>query len=675
MKFSIAVLLLATCASSFAGLYSIRPITEDQLCRLYVQMLVNHSRYAETKWHDGPFPNSGYWGNGVSGGNEGIRAVGNVALAYAMLLKQTDSLDQETRRIYTDHAIAGIRYAAETHITGKQKCIDGKQWGNSWQSAMWAGNVGFAAWLLWDDLDPGLKESVEKVVAHEADRFLKGKPPGNRWADTKAEENGWDQICISLAANMFPHHPHAAQWREKSIEYMMNTVSAPQDLKDERVVDGRRVKDWVCAVNSHPDFTMENHGFFHPSYTMVSPAEVGQGAIFYKFAGNPIPEAAGHNLANNWQLLQEVMLPSGYWAFPQGMDWALNSEGHVHYLAWLATYARDPLAAGMEKHLVQYISGHQQVHGGQNFAGPASRLGFAREVIVAERLAYSYFYHRLLGGIESDKTIADSPELLGVQRYNFVDVITHRTKSKFASFSWKNKIMGLVMPIADHLDSPYFTTPNTGSLVGSFALDGGSGGSKTIERTWHKTSDGFETEGTLTTNGGLLKQAIKFISVGEKTAIYVDRVTAVSDVTVRQELGAFVSIENDEFTGDQRTLYSGGGSQIVKGADTEGLIRISGNWANVDGRLGMVMVRGSGIAYQDVKPYNRDGAREDFLFGSYSDKQRKFKAGEEVARRIVVLFTEVSPEETADLAGKVHISGDSLHVTLPEGGEYEVGMD
>jgi len=675
MKYFIA-LLLAISIPSYAGLYSIRPITEDELCRLYVQMLANHSRYAETKWHDGPFPNSGYWGNGVSGGNEGIRAVGNESLAFATLLKQTNALDDGTRRLYADHAMKGIRYAAETHLTGKQKCIDGKQWGNSWQSTMWAGNMGFAAWLLWDDLDPRLKESVEKVVAHEADRFLGKKPPGNRWGDTKAEEVGWDQICISLAANMFPIHPNADKWREKSIEYMMNTVSVPRDLKDERIVDGRRVRDWVGAVNSHPDFTIENHGFFHPSYTMVSPAEVGQGAMFYKYAGNPIPEAAGHHLLDNWRLMQNIMLPSSYWAFTQGMDWALNSEGHIHYLAWLATYSKDPLAAGMERRLAQYISGHQQIHGGENFAGPASRLGFAREAIVAERLSYSYFYHRLLGGIESDKTIEVSPELLGVRRYTFVDVITHCTGSKFASFSWKNKIMGLVMPIADHLENPCFTSPNTSSLVGSFALEGGSSGLKVLERTWHKTADGFETEGKLQV--GHLKQTIKFISVGEKTVIYMDRVTADYDVTVKQELGAYVTIENDEFTGDQRTLYWAGGSQVVKGPDTEGLIRIPGNWANVDGRLGMVaptdrggLVKGSGLAYRDVKPYNRDGAREDFLFGSYSEAPRKFKAGEEVARRIVVLFTETSPEETASLAEKIQVIGDTLHLTLPEGGEHE----
>ncbi len=157
--------------------------------------------------------------------------------------------------------------------------------------------------------------------------------------------------------------------------------------------------------------------------------------------------------------------------------------------------------------------------------------------------------------------------------------------------------------------------------------------------------------------------------------IYADRVTALGDVTVGQELGVPVGIENDEFTGDRRTLYHQGGSQVILGPETESLIRIPGRWANVDGRLGVVMALGSGLAYQDVARYNRDGAREDFLYGSFSDERKEFKAGEQVARRVVVFFVETSPEETARLAEKVRIEGRVLRLTLPEGREYQVGLD
>ncbi|MDH7482817.1 MAG: hypothetical protein QHH26_12705 [Armatimonadota bacterium] len=674
IRYFLAFILLLSVSGHAGAVYTIKPsLTETELLRLYVDMLRKYVNYAEKQWHAASFPNAGYWGNGISDGNEGIRAVANTALTYAVLAKHADKLANDERLAYISRAASGIRYAVETHLTGKQKCVDGRQWGNSWQSAMWAGNIGFAAWIIWDDLDDDLRTSVERVVSFEADRFLHLKPPSNRWGDTKAEEIGWNQICISLAANMFPSHPNALKWKEKSIEYMMNVLSIPQDARDERIVDGKRVRDWVCTVNVHPDFTLENHGFFHPTYTMVSPAEVGQGGLLYAYAHQPIPEAAGHHLLDNWRLLQNFMLPCGYWIYPQGMDWALNSDGHIHYLAWLATYAKDPLAAGMEKRVAQYIAGHQTIHKDGRFAGPASRLGFAREAVTAERLSYSYLYHKIVGsGPENEGTI-DQMNLKGVRRYPLIDVITHHTSNKFASFSWKNKIMGLVMPIGfNHGANPYFCTPFINGLVGNFIIKNvESRKAQVVERTWRRLEDGFETSGTLLLGNGLLKQEIKLISIGDKTVVYMDKVTAQSPVAVLKEFGVPVGIENDEFTGNQRTLYYEGGEKTILGPKTAELIRIPGRWANVDGRLGMVVVLGSGIAYDDVAAYNRDGAREDILYGSYSDIEREFKTGEEVARRIVIFFTEVKPDETARLAKAVKLEKDAegnqvLVLKLPE---------
>lgn len=683
MRYLALLLLTISSLPLNANVYSIRSdISQRELLGVYVDMLTKFSRYAEDQWRDADFGSAGYWGNGVSGGNEGIRAVANTALTYAGLVKHTDALDPKTARHYTDRAAAGIRYAAETHLTGSQKCVDGKQWGNSWQSAMWAANMGFAAWILWDELDAELRKSVERVVAYEADRFLERQPPGRRYGDTKAEENGWDQICISLAPNMFPDHPNADRWREKSIEYMMNTLSAPQDSRDERIVDGRMVKDWVSTVNVHSDFTLENHGFFHPTYAMVSPAEIGQGSLLYAYAGNPIPEAAGHHLRDSWNLLQGFMQPCGFWIYSQGMDWALNGDPHIVYLAWLATYAKDPLAAGMEKTLAQYASGFQAIHGDGRIAGPSSRLKFAREAIWGERLTYAYLSHLFVGPApENTETIRQaSVRLNGVRRYIFTDIIAHRTDNKFASFSWKNTIMGLLMPIGPgHEGNPLFSTPHTGGFIGRIeSPESPDQRPQVISRSWRKTPNGFATEGILSRNGGAVRQELTFISAGEQTVVYLDKVTALKDLAVSLEFGAPVGIQNDELSGNGRTLYHSEGSEEIEGIAENNwtkTIVIPGNWANVDGRLGVVSALGSGLAYQYRGRYNRDGAREDYLCGSCSEEARDFKAGETIARRAVVYYVETSPEETSRLANQVRIEGGKLRLALPEGGEHEVELE
>jgi hypothetical protein len=359
------------------------------------------------------------------------------------------------------------------------------------------------------------------------------------------------------------------------------------------------------------------------------------------------------------------------------MDWALNSDGHIHYLAWLATHSQDSLAAGMEKAAAQYIAGHQSVHEDGSFAGPASRLKFGREAITAERLTYSYLYHKYINRHPQQiKTIRScASELNGVKRYTLVDVITHRTNNKFFSFSWKNRVMGYTMPIGQgHESNPYFCTPLTNGLVGSFVLEKDAKGLQVLNRKWQKTDFGFETEGVIQTNGGLLQQEIKAISVGEKTIIYVDKVTALSDIKITQELGIPIGIENDEFTGNQRTLYCKEGSRNIRGPETEEMIRTSGNWINIDGRLGVVAFSGSGIAYKDVANYNRDGAREDYLYCSFSDSAREFKAGSEVTRRVAVLYLEIDSKETARLDEHISIEGKMLSVPLPEGGVYRVSL-
>ena len=56
-------------------------------------------------------------------------------------------------------------------------------------------------------------------------------------------------------------------------------------------------------------------------------------------------------------------------------------------------------------------------------------------------------------------------------RDEWVQVIMHRTDDKFVSFSWTNRIMGLLIPLgAGHEGNPDFTAPIVNGFVGSFEL-------------------------------------------------------------------------------------------------------------------------------------------------------------------------------------------------------------
>ena len=691
------LILLPVCARA-DDVYRIRTLSEGELMKTYTSIMLDACRHSEREWHDSSFdPRAGHWGTGISDGNEGIRAISEMVLTCAALLKYSGALRDTERRDYMSKARAAIRYAVATHVTGTQKCPDGRQWGGSWQSAMWTGTLAFGAWLMWSDLDPDLRKDVERVVASEADRFLGSKPPGARWFDTKAEENGWTLICLSVAPNMFPSHPHAEAWNEKAIEYMMNTLSVPRDLQDKRVVDGRPVSEWVSSPNLHPDFTLENHEFFHPSYVACSSYFLGQAVMHYAYAHRPIPQAATYHLMDTWGTFQTIMLPCGESVFPQGMDWELHGLPYINLFAFLATSMKDPLAAQWENAGLQYIRAWQNMQGG-DLAVPGSRLGFTRHAIFAEQVTYGYLAHKLFGRegegppepyVTVDRQTTAQRELRPpecVRHFSSIGVILHRTQSKLLTFSWKYKIMGMLAPIGEgHEGNPHFTVPITNGFVGSIELNAsGDAGMKVVERTWKKTSNGFETAGELLTNGGLLSCTLKLTSIGEKTVVYQDRVTALSDVSVERELGVPVGIENDRLTGGKRVVYHRGGKivfdwqkpqQTPLGRELTSR-PIPGPWVNVDGRLGVVMVAGSGLTYSQAAEYNAQAVYADVLYGSFSDRPRNFKDGDQVARRIVLFFAEVSPEETSALSQSLRIEekpdGRVLHFRLPEGGEGEV---
>jgi hypothetical protein len=671
----ILLCLLPMCAHA-DGIYQIRPLSEHELVTTYTSMMLDACRQANVEWHDSSVDaGAGYWGDGVSAGNEGIRAISDMVFTAGALLKYSDVLKGAERKEFVRKVTAGIRYAVSTHVTGTRKCVDGKQWGKDWQSGMWMGTLGFGAWLVWDELDPDLQKSVERVASFEADRFLQVKPPSGRWSDTKAEENGWDLTCISVTANMFPSHPHAAAWNEKAIEYMMNVLSVGQDKKDSTMVDGRPVNEWVCTENLHPDFTLENHNIFHPSYVQCSSYFLTEAAMHYAYAGRPVPQAAAHHLTDTWRMFETILLPTGETTYPQGQDWELHGLNPINLLASLATYMHDPVAAEMEKINVQYMRAWQQMSAG-SLAAPGSSLGFCRSAIQAEQATWGFLAHKVFGS--TDTGIASQPAALPllVRHYSSVGVVLHRTQSKFLSFSWKYRIMGVLVPIGEgHEARPFFTIPIRDGFVGTTELSGGKDAKpEVLDHSWKKIATGFETTGVLQTNGGLLKQTLKLTSVGEKTVIYQDRVSAVSDVTVARELGVPIGIENDQISGGTRTIGHKDGKTVFDWQKPRQLTSLPGAWANIDGRLGVVAAAGSGLAYNQATKYNPQGVYADVLYCSFSNGARQFKAGDEVAHRVIVLFAEVTPEETSALAASVKVDGNLLRFKLPEGGEGEVSL-
>jgi hypothetical protein len=672
-------------------LYRIRELSEREMLQAYVALLTEACVYADGYWKVSAFdPTAGYWGDGVGDGNGGIRTIASMLLACAALLKYGEGLAAGQRQNLVDKSVETLRYATATHRTGTQNCTDGKPWGatedfgrGSWQSGMWTGTLAWGAWLIWDRLDPALQQSFQKLVAWECDILSRRPPPNGLWLDTKAEENGWEVPCLALSELMFPSHPRAAAWRETALKYMMNTLCTDADTHDATLIDGRPVKEWVTGANVQPDFSLENHNIFHPAYVGCSSYFLTQAVMYYTFGGKPVPQAATHHLLDTWRMFESIILPWGEVAYPQGIDWELHGLPYINLYASLATRWHDPFASRMERCSLQYL-GAWQAMGRGSLATPGSRFGITRHAINAEQAAYGLLAHKVFGQAATGLTAhAAAAQEQGVHDFTYVDFIAHRTISKFASFSWKNRIMGVLIPIgAGHENNPDFTVPIQNGFVGSFKLDP-SGDAKAdskitvVEHERRQTPDGFETSGTLLLNGGRLKQTIKMTSLGSQTVIYEDRVTALVDVVVNEEQGVPIGIENDKITGGTRVITGKDRETTVNWQEPKAPLAIAGSWVNVDGRLGALMVTGSGMSYTQSAGYLPGiSVCSDTLHCSYSDRSCQYKAGEQVARRVVILFVEVSPKQTEALAQSCRLvdkpGGKALQFAQPEGESAEI---
>jgi len=173
-------------------------------------------------------------------------------------------------------------------------------WGDSWQSAMWAGQLAQAAWIVWDQLEPADREPVIKALVHEADRYLDVAPPVSNEKsveDTKGEENKWNSGCLLTAATMLRNHPHEEAWREQAIVYFLNAVASPHDVGSSTVVDGKPLSERLRGYCITKDYAVGNHKVYpHPGYTSASYLD-SIGILFCVLAGVQPPEASLYNAA------------------------------------------------------------------------------------------------------------------------------------------------------------------------------------------------------------------------------------------------------------------------------------------------------------------------------------------------------------------------------------------
>lgn len=242
-----------------------------------------------------------------------------------------------------------VGHVAGAHMVNK---LDG--WGETWQSTLWAGIVGRAAWLSWPSLSSATQGFVARMVEREADFAARQRIHYLRDAagvvltagDTGAEEASWHGTALQIALVMLPDHPRAWIWRTELDRFALAAWARPQDVVGQSSISGSNVE---------ADGTVVNHGRVAPDYATCTYQNL-DGMALFALAGQAPPASLGQFVGPIYAALVGLYVPgTAQVTYPQPCDWGPGQMlPYALADAQALTYGHDPTgqaATYLELHL------------------------------------------------------------------------------------------------------------------------------------------------------------------------------------------------------------------------------------------------------------------------------------------------------------------------------------
>jgi hypothetical protein len=619
-------------------------------------------------------PDCAYYGDGGNQEND-IRPIAYAALVNAFLATTeppTGGLAAADRRRAEDECSRSLRYLAQGHVTGSGACQNGKKWGDHWQSALWTRSAVLAGWIVWDELSPDLKESLCRMLVHEADRFLRQEPKSRLKNDTGAEENAWNAQILSLGAQMMPTHPRAAEWDRAAKLWCYNSLSVAADgVSDQMGDNSKPVREWVVTTNAHSDFTVENHGIVHLGYLKTTLSLLLENALPCLMTRHTVPRAFLHHVPEGFEALVRCMAWDAAPIYFSGNDWKITHTQATDTMSYsfLSLLAQNRQAAYLEQvGLAWLLRIQKQEHGYYNVRRDLESGGQC-----ATRLIAAYFAHAVLG----EGAVPLSPaefdrSITGTWYLPEGRAILHRTPSKFASFTWSQKRMALTFP----QNGNWVVWPHFGSGPGLINGQDASARYASLRGFTHQiTSNSFAVAGVLDRQKGAVQHAFFFTSLPGDITVYIERLRTQKGFPLRSRETGVIGLEY-EFGKNQHTLFGQHGTltALGVGGDRPRVVELPTDWLNISGRIGYVVRRYPATQnvmrfHDEIAGADRVPKLEEWLSLIGEKEPRTVPADSDWA--CLVTFANQKKTQTARQAGKVEFSvlGDTATCRI---GEQEI---
>ena len=346
-----------------------------------------------------------------------IRPVSHQAFALAVALRFNVYDAGITGKTAEEARAIALRLISS--LAGNHKAVKGEDtgWGDEWQSAWWASQAAFAAWLLWDDLDAETKNDIYSMTVYEAGRFTGYRIPYYRdrtgkiiyKGDSKSEENAWNSDLLVLAGLMFPHHPDAGLWLRMATELQVSAYARPSDMESSRTVSGLQLDKFLEGSNLEENGTVINHGLIHVDY-MVAFMQNAINTLPYFLSGKPAEEASLFNgeiiyeALNNLSFDGQTMYvrdsagkATSTVFFPEGNDWGTKKQANYWLMDIIAHCFH--LGKGMSPEASEwaYVRGEKMKEmqmrnpDGTSYQGKEDGFPSREEFLLAE-VAFGYLF-------------------------------------------------------------------------------------------------------------------------------------------------------------------------------------------------------------------------------------------------------------------------------------------
>ncbi len=452
---------------------------------------------------------------------------------------------------------------------------------------------------------------VRTVVVSEANHRAGIAPASGHVSDTKAEENAWQGNILALAAAWMSTSNNAGNWLTAAKKYLANTYTVGRSR------NGDPLASWMTTDNLYHDYALENHGFYHPTYEMVAGMSSGDSLLMARLANTNIAAQlqpfAEHNVMAVWtNNLSGMIMDSGDFAYPAGLDWELHDYEQYSFITWMAAHFNDPVARWDDGRLAQ-LTRYRQT-GQRRSANSSGRAAAAFIAKPSRRGAWPLPGCTGIADYPTGPTNAPTPAL---ENLTDVAVLTCRGTNGFVSISYgpqtngsPARIMAVIEPLAAGFPSnTIVTTPRLPGIIGLGAMGSPTGG-RLVNLTTN--GNGFCAELQLT-NGANGTTEVYFNDTGDSVGI-IEVPNPVGGFANSAAASFSTGIENDPLCGGSRLLEWSNGSATItnrSGASknvTNNWICVSGNYGDCFGPAGYLNY----TATTSLQPPRRGGGHAGF---------------------------------------------------------------